>query len=184
MVGWQWHQLDHVEIIWHTSFQTDIHSSTSSLNFFYRPDALPDVQPTVSKHWRQKALKAGSTWKTVEKWVCFANELERQGRTHLSAHFNEVTSDVQNKVSDAAYETLDAVTTTNLRYCVDMFDKSRDSRVSNVTEDLHKQVIISPCYIVYNVNDDQYYDAKDLLITRQQQVTCQNKQEHAYLLEN
>jgi len=29
--------------------QTDKHASTSSLHF-YRPDALPDVQPTMSKH--------------------------------------------------------------------------------------------------------------------------------------
>jgi len=36
-----------------TSFQTDNHMNTSSLNF-YRPDALPDAQPTVSKHWRQR----------------------------------------------------------------------------------------------------------------------------------
>ena len=31
------------------SFQTDNHTNTSSLNF-YRPDALPDAQPTVSVH--------------------------------------------------------------------------------------------------------------------------------------
>jgi len=37
---WQWHQLDHVQIIC-TLFQTDNHASTSSLNF-YRPNALPD----------------------------------------------------------------------------------------------------------------------------------------------
>ena len=30
---------------------------------FYRPDALPATQPTVSKHWRHKALKP-----TTEKW--------------------------------------------------------------------------------------------------------------------
>jgi len=29
--------------------------NTSSLNV-YRPDALPDAQPTVSKHWRQKQI--------------------------------------------------------------------------------------------------------------------------------
>jgi len=49
---WQWHQLGHVQTIC-TSFQTDNHTNTSSLNF-YRPDALPDTQPTVSKHWRHK----------------------------------------------------------------------------------------------------------------------------------
>ena len=35
-----------------TLLQTDNHANTSSLNF-YRPDALPAAQPTVSKHWRQ-----------------------------------------------------------------------------------------------------------------------------------
>ena len=48
VLGWQWHQLDHMETIC-TSLQTDNHTNTSSLNF-YRPDALPDAQPTVSKH--------------------------------------------------------------------------------------------------------------------------------------
>jgi len=43
MMGWQWHQLDHMQITC-TSLQTDNHASTSSLNF-YRPDALPDAQP-------------------------------------------------------------------------------------------------------------------------------------------
>jgi len=52
MTGWQWHQLDHMQIIC-TSLQADNHASTSSLNF-YRLDALPDTQPTVSKHWRQR----------------------------------------------------------------------------------------------------------------------------------
>ena len=42
----------HMHIICN-SLRTDNHASTSPLNFFYRPDALPDAQPTVSKHWRQ-----------------------------------------------------------------------------------------------------------------------------------
>jgi len=46
--GWQWHQQDHMQTIC-TSLQTDNHNDTSSLNF-YRPVALPDAQPTVSKH--------------------------------------------------------------------------------------------------------------------------------------
>ena len=41
-------QLDHLHIIC-TSLQTVDHAS----KFFYRPDALPVVQPTVSQHWRQ-----------------------------------------------------------------------------------------------------------------------------------
>jgi len=35
-MGWQWHQLDHMQAIC-TSLQTDNHSNTSSLNF-YRPN--------------------------------------------------------------------------------------------------------------------------------------------------
>jgi len=44
---WQWHQLDHMQIC--TSLQTDNHASTTPLSF-YRPDALPATQATVSKH--------------------------------------------------------------------------------------------------------------------------------------
>jgi len=35
MMGWQWHQLDHMQIIY-TSLQTDNHASTSSLIFTER----------------------------------------------------------------------------------------------------------------------------------------------------
>ena len=45
---WQWHQLGHMQVC--ISFQTDNHACTPPLKFFYRPDALPDAQPTVSKH--------------------------------------------------------------------------------------------------------------------------------------
>jgi len=51
MMGRKWHQLDHTQIIC-TSHQTGNHISTSPLNFYW-PDALPDTQPTVSKHQRQ-----------------------------------------------------------------------------------------------------------------------------------
>jgi len=44
MIGWQWHQTDHMQIIG-TSLQTDNHASTLSLSL-YSPDALPDGQPT------------------------------------------------------------------------------------------------------------------------------------------
>ena len=45
---WQWHQLGHMQVC--NSLQTDNHASTPPLSFFYRPDALPDAQPTASKH--------------------------------------------------------------------------------------------------------------------------------------
>jgi len=48
MMKWQWHQLDHMQIIC-TSLQTNNHVSTSPLSF-YGPDALPATQPTASKH--------------------------------------------------------------------------------------------------------------------------------------
>jgi len=44
---WQWHQLSHMQVC--TSLQTDNHTSTPPLGF-YRPDALPATQTTVSKH--------------------------------------------------------------------------------------------------------------------------------------
>jgi len=47
-MGWQWHQLDNMRTLC-TSLETDNYPSTSSLNF-YRPNALPDAQPTVSKY--------------------------------------------------------------------------------------------------------------------------------------
>jgi len=46
-MGWQWHQLDHMQIIC-TLLQTDKQASTSSI--FYRPDALPDTQTTASEN--------------------------------------------------------------------------------------------------------------------------------------
>jgi len=43
MMGWQWHQLDHMQTIY-TSLKTDNHASTSPL-CFYRLDAfLPPNQ--------------------------------------------------------------------------------------------------------------------------------------------
>jgi len=48
MTGWQLHLLDHMQLIC-ILLQTDNHASTSSL-IFYKPDALSDAQPTVSKH--------------------------------------------------------------------------------------------------------------------------------------
>jgi len=45
---WQWHQLGHMQVC--ILLQTDSHASTAPLKVFYRPDALPATQPTVSKH--------------------------------------------------------------------------------------------------------------------------------------
>jgi len=64
VLGWQWHQLDHMQTIC-TSLQTDNHINTSSINF-YRPDALltPNEQcqstqgkMTSCKNWKNTILK-------------------------------------------------------------------------------------------------------------------------------
>jgi len=47
MMGWQWHQLDLMQIIC-TLLQKDNHASTSSLTFLKVNH--PTNQPTVSKH--------------------------------------------------------------------------------------------------------------------------------------
>jgi len=54
MMGWQWYQLDHMQIIY-TSLQTDNHVSTSPLSF-YRPDAfLPPNQQRQSMNVKRDA---------------------------------------------------------------------------------------------------------------------------------
>jgi len=66
----------------YTSLQTDNHTSTSPLSY-YRPDALPDAQPTALKHCAQNAnfqlsyCQVGSKSQTqaliaAEKWNCHA----------------------------------------------------------------------------------------------------------------
>jgi len=44
---WHWHQLGHMQVC--TSLQAD-NQPAPHHSVFYRPDALPDAQPTVSKH--------------------------------------------------------------------------------------------------------------------------------------
>ena len=48
-MGWQWHQLDHMQVI-RTSLLTDSQAGTSSLWL----DALPAAQPTAPKHRGQR----------------------------------------------------------------------------------------------------------------------------------
>jgi len=54
MMRWQWHQLDHMQIIC-TSLLTDNHASTAPLSFC-RLDALHATHPTASKHWRLRCI--------------------------------------------------------------------------------------------------------------------------------
>jgi len=50
-MGWQWHQLDHMQVICTLLHIRHNHASISLS--FYIPDALPDAQPTTAKNWRQ-----------------------------------------------------------------------------------------------------------------------------------
>jgi len=38
----------------HAMLQSNYRHQQTNTQFFYRPDALPVAQPTVSKHWREK----------------------------------------------------------------------------------------------------------------------------------
>jgi len=63
MIGWQWHHLDHVQIIC-TSLQIDNHASTSPLSF-YRPYVLMltnSVKALKAKSWT-KEEDEGKVWK-------------------------------------------------------------------------------------------------------------------------
>ena len=49
-MGWQWHQLDHMQVVC-TWLQRDNHASISSLSFLQAGvDALPTAQLTALKH--------------------------------------------------------------------------------------------------------------------------------------
>ena len=60
IMGWQWRQLDHMQIIC-TSLQTDKHASTSLLNFYSArtariatavlATAIPSVCPSVTRRY-------------------------------------------------------------------------------------------------------------------------------------
>jgi len=47
MMEWQWHHLDHMQIIC-TSLQTDNHASTSSLNVYITSIYLTQIYVTVA----------------------------------------------------------------------------------------------------------------------------------------
>jgi len=82
--------LDHTQIIC-TSRQTDNHASTSPLSC-YRPDAVPAIQPTPSKRWRQfhKKTNKGENstfanchhWRRWQKYQCQCLWCCRQDRSH------------------------------------------------------------------------------------------------------
>jgi len=79
----QWYQLDHMQTIC-TSFQTDNHTNTSSLNF-YRPDALQDTHPTVSKYCRQTLTAVNN-----KQWhyITYLNQCSNEFVCTLNIYFH------------------------------------------------------------------------------------------------
>jgi len=57
---WQWHQLGHMQVC-----SRQITTPAPHHSVFYRPDALPATQPTVSKHWRQVSAPRHLTQKQI-----------------------------------------------------------------------------------------------------------------------
>ena len=53
-MGRQWHQLNHMQAI--CTLLQKITTPALHQSDFYRPDDLPDTQPTASKHWRHFLL--------------------------------------------------------------------------------------------------------------------------------
>jgi len=76
-----------------TSLQTDNHTNTPSLNF-YRQDAFPDAQPTVSKHWKQSVINKKAKKLKRHADIAVAN-VYRPGKSHAShvrlTHFRWVS---------------------------------------------------------------------------------------------
>jgi len=81
MMWWQWHQLDHMQIICTSRHN---HASASPLSF-YRPDALPATQPTALKHWRSLENVCKNTWLLVvyfTDWKSILSPNQLCTRTH------------------------------------------------------------------------------------------------------
>jgi len=65
----QRHQLDHMQTIC-TLLQ--ITTPTSHHSIFYRPGAVPEAQPTVSKHWIPNCLTTCEDW-TNKRFICLVH---------------------------------------------------------------------------------------------------------------
>ena len=64
---------------------TDNHINTSSLNF-YRPDALSDTKPAMSKHWRQK-------WNIYGCWCSVCIDVKGATSKAIDSCWNHVKDD-------------------------------------------------------------------------------------------
>jgi len=75
----------------HLALLSDNHTNTSSLNF-YNADALPDAQPTVSKHWwhskqvNRKYQTPPPVW-CCPWWVSLSISCSGKLCCHLLSHF-------------------------------------------------------------------------------------------------
>jgi len=65
MMGWHWHQLDHMQIIC-TLLQTDNHASTSPFSFTGRMPFLPPNQQHQSTEVCSIIINTNNTWRRLE----------------------------------------------------------------------------------------------------------------------
>ena len=106
-MGWQWHQLDHTQIIC-ISFQTGNHASTSSLNFlhagcsFWRPTssvkALKAEQSADNRNVFHRWQKPAAPWDGLCNY--FSSEFHITPQQH-HVHNGLVTSRPKSRVSRA-----------------------------------------------------------------------------------
>ena len=75
MMGWQWHQLNHMQAIC-TSLQK-MTTPAPHQSDFYGPAALPDTQPTVSKHWRTLSSKENHVTIKTDLYSTIRSKLQR-----------------------------------------------------------------------------------------------------------
>ena len=81
VLRWQWHQLDHIQTTC-TSLQTDNHNDSS---FTQLLQALPDAQPTVSKHCSEdKQISNGICKILYLIFHCSCGNKSRQSLLHFT----------------------------------------------------------------------------------------------------
>ena len=90
MIGWQWHQVDHMQIIC-ASLQTDNHASTPPLRFLQA--RCPSCCPTnsikalkVNYHCKLVKLSAGLALHRQHKFPVFTSHLQRFCRSNRSKY--------------------------------------------------------------------------------------------------
>jgi len=104
MMGWQWHQLDQWTICkWFTPHPRQIAMPAPYHSGFNRPDAFPDAQPSVSKHWRQTVMNSLAKFKSLSQNYMKSKQVNVTIQTSMVKMSEEVCI-VAVKVSSSSQE--------------------------------------------------------------------------------